>query len=95
MINAETAYHKTKMIQSELNKIKQTEITKALDEINVLITDSIKRGEFSITVEEIPGLSQQTFNKISGILVTSLKQYGYQARLLMARLALVISWENV
>ena len=105
MINAAVAYAKTKSVEVELNKIKSTEITKAIREIEVMITDAIKRGEYSIAINEIPGLSDQTFNKVSGILVTTLKEYGYQAEIIRTKSydyglerpksELVINWAKV
>lgn len=95
MISALEANARSKKIAAELNQIKQSEITKALDEIEVLIINSIKNGEFSIHIESIDGLSNQTFGKISGVLVTVLKECGYQARILLSHLAINISWENV
>lgn len=95
MLNAVVAYAKTRDTITELNKIKQSEITKALDEIEVLITNAIKRGEFAVTVYSIDGLSQHTFGKLSGILITVLKQHGYEARILVAKSAIIIGWENV
>ena len=105
MINAQTAYCKTKSVEVELNKIKSTEITKAIREIEVMITDAIKRGEYSIAINGIPGLSDQTFSKISGILVTTLKEYGYRAEIIRTKsydyglerpkFELVINWAKV
>lgn len=105
MINAQTAYCKTKSVEVELNKIKSTEITKAIQEIEVMITDAIKRGEYSIAINVIHGLSDQTFSKISGILVTTLKEYGYQAEIIRTKsydyglerpkFELVINWAKV
>ena len=86
MLNAVVAYAKTRDTITELNKIKQSE---------VLITNAIKRGEFTVTVYSIDGLSQHTFGKLSGILITVLKQHGYEARILVAQLAIIIGWENV
>jgi hypothetical protein len=85
MIHAAVAYAKTKEVETELNKIKQTEITKALQEIQVLINDAIKNGKYSISFNKVDGLSDQTFNKIAGILVTTLTEYGYVANCIASR----------
>jgi|LakMenEpi03Aug12_release.lakeMendotaPanAssembly.Ray.scaffolds.fasta_scaffold00052_164 hypothetical protein len=85
MIHAAVAYAKTKEVETDLNKIKQTEITKALQEIQVLINDAIKNGKYTISFNKVDGLSDQTFNKIAGILVTTLKEYGYVANCIASR----------
>jgi hypothetical protein len=85
MIHAAVAYAKTKEVETELNKIEQIEITKALKEIEVLINDAIKNGKYMISFDKLGGLSNQTFNKIAGILVTTLTEYGYESNAIGSR----------
>jgi hypothetical protein len=105
MINAAAAFAKTQNVEVELNKIKSTEVAKAIREVEVMINGAIKRGEYSIAINVIHGLSDQTFSKISGILVTTLKEYGYKAEIIQTKsydcglerpkFELVINWAKV
>ena len=94
MLNAVVAYAKTRDTITELNKIKPSEITKALDEIQVLINDAIKNGKYSISFNKADGLSDQTFNKIAGILVTTLREYGYEANCVASRMPFLSRYES-
>lgn len=94
MIPAAVAYAKTKEVETELNKIKQTEITKALQEVQVLINDAIKNGKYSISFNKVDGLSDQMFNKIAGILVTTLKVKGYEANTIASRIPHLSRYES-